>query len=198
MSLDMVHDIQNVYRQLVDAMSRPGNVADITEVAGKLDQESGMAPVTQILAHLLLDTEVSFSVVSGREAQAAYLLSQLTYANETTLEDADFIFVLSDATSEQLSHVLSVAKIGELQDPHHSATVIIETLSLTGGPKLTFSGPGIQAVTQAEMQLSEDWIEIRGERNAEFPLGLDLIFTDNAHRLMAVPRTTQVVKEEIL
>ncbi|WP_042161373.1 phosphonate C-P lyase system protein PhnH [Paenibacillus gorillae] len=197
MSLDMVHDIQIAYRQLVDAMSRPGYLADITEEAGKLNPEPSMLPATQILARMLLDTEVSFGVVSEREAEAVHLLNQLTYANETTLEAADFIFVLSDATPEQLLQVLKSAKIGELQDPHRSATIIIETPSLTGGSKLQLSGPGIRTVAEAEIQLNEAWIDIRGERNAEFPLGLDLIFTDSANRLLALPRTAQVAKEEI-
>ncbi|MFC5447422.1 phosphonate C-P lyase system protein PhnH [Paenibacillus aestuarii] len=198
MSLDMVHDIQSAYRQLVDSMSRPGLITSVAEEAGKLGELPSLLPATLIVAQMLLDTEVTFKVVAEREGQAAHLLSQLTYAKEAALEEADYIFVLSDASQEQRLQAMQAAKIGELRDPHHAATVIMETSSLTGGPKLRLSGPGIQSVAQAEIDMDGSWVDVRAERNVEFPLGLDLIFTDNTHRLLALPRTTQVAKEAIL
>ncbi|WP_282935203.1 phosphonate C-P lyase system protein PhnH [Paenibacillus sp. RC67] len=196
MKLDRVHDIQTAYRKLIDSMSRPGKIADLVKEADKLDSNQGCLPATLLVAQMLLDTEVAFAVVSERKGQTAHLLSQLTYAKETVLHEADYIFVMSDAASGELVHALETAKIGELKDPHHSATLIIESESVSSGTKLRLTGPGIQATAQAEISSSESWIEARAERNDEFPLGLDLIFTDKSHRLLALPRTTQVVKEE--
>ncbi|NOV02948.1 phosphonate C-P lyase system protein PhnH [Paenibacillus planticolens] len=197
MMLDMVHDIQAAYRKLVDSMSRPGTISDLSDEAGKLEQVQGCLPATYIAALMLLDTEVTFKVVSEREAEVTHLLSQSTYAKDAQLEEADFIFILRDAAPGYLHSAMEAAKIGELTDPHSSATVIIETESVTCGTKLRLSGPGIQSTAKAEIHGTEAWIDIRAERNAEFPLGLDLIVTDTSHRILALPRTTQVVKEEI-
>ncbi|MBP1967522.1 phosphonate C-P lyase system protein PhnH [Paenibacillus aceris] len=197
MKLDMVHDIQAAYRKLIDSMSKPGTISDLSEEAGKLEQFQGCLPATYIAAQMLLDTEVTFKVVSEREGEVTHLLSQSTYAKEAALEEADFIFVLRDAAPGYVYSALEAAKIGELMDPHCSATLIIEAEGLSCGTKLELSGPGIQTTAKVEIQAAEDWIDIRAERNAEFPLGLDLIFTDTSHRILALPRTTQVVKEEI-
>ncbi|MCY9657895.1 phosphonate C-P lyase system protein PhnH [Paenibacillus chondroitinus] len=197
MMLDMVHDIQTAYRKLIDSMSKPGTISDLSEEAEKLEQLQGYLPATYIAARMLLDTEVTFKVVSKREKEMALALSQSTYAKEVELEEADFIFVLSDAEPSELLRALQTAKIGELQDPHSSATIIIETEGLSGGTKLLLSGPGIRTTVKAEMHVADEWIDIRAERNAEFPLGLDLIFTDASHGMLALPRTTQVTKEEV-
>ncbi|MZQ85714.1 phosphonate C-P lyase system protein PhnH [Paenibacillus sp. 5J-6] len=197
MMLDMVHDIQTAYRKLIDSMSKPGTISDLSEEAGKLEQLEGYLPATYIAARMLLDTEVTFKVVSKREKEMALALSQSTYAKEVELEEADFIFILSDAEPSDFIGALQSAKIGELQDPHSSATIIIETAGLSGGTMLLLSGPGIQTTAKAEIQVTYDWIDIRAERNIEFPLGLDLIFTDSSHRMLALPRTTQVMKEEV-
>jgi alpha-D-ribose 1-methylphosphonate 5-triphosphate synthase subunit PhnH len=197
MMLDMVHDIQTAYRKLIDSMSKPGTISDLAEEAGKLEQLEGYLPATYIAARMLLDTEVTFKVVSKREKEMALALSQSTYAKEVELEEADFIFILSDAEPSDFIGALQTAKIGELQDPHSSATIIIETAGLSGGTKLLLSGPGIQTTDKAEIQVTWEWIAIRAERNIEFPLGLDLIFTDSSHRMLALPRTTQVMKEEV-
>lgn len=199
MMLDMVHDIQTAYRKLVDSMSRPGTISDLSEEAMKLEQSEGYLPATLIAARMLLDTEVTFKVVSKREKEMTLALSQSTYAKEVELEEADFIFILSDAEPSDFIGALETAKIGELQDPHNSATIIIETAGLSGGDgtKLLLSGPGIQTTAKAEIQVTNEWMAIRAERNNEFPLGMDLIFTDASHRMLALPRTTQVMKEEV-
>ena len=196
MKLDRVHDIQTAYRKLIDSMSRPGKITDLSKEADKLDSYQGCLPATLLVAQMLLDTEVTFAVVSERKGQITHLLSQMTYAKEVAVHEADYIFVMGDAASGELLQVIETAKIGELRDPHHSATLIIETGSVSSGTKLRMSGPGIQVTAHAEISISEGWIETRAERNAEFPLGLDLIFTDPTHHILALPRTTQVVKEE--
>ncbi|MEC0231804.1 phosphonate C-P lyase system protein PhnH [Paenibacillus alba] len=196
MKLDLVHDVQRAYRKLVDSLSRPGIVSDLTEEAGKLETGNGCLPATWIMAEMLLDTEVSFKVFSERETQVTQWFKQTSYAREAEVGEADYIFVLRDAQPDDLLQALQAAKIGDLRDPHFSATLIIETDSLYGGTKLRLSGPGIQSFSSAEMLLGGNWMDARAERNAEYPLGLDCILVDASHRLLALPRTTQVQVEE--
>jgi len=196
MKLDIVHDIQTAYRKVIDSMARPGTIADLSEEAGKLEQTEYCLNSTLVLAQMLLDTEVSFKVVSASKAQAADQFGQLTYAKQAEAGEADYIFVLRDTVPDDLLRAIEEAKTGELADPHFSATLIIETDSLIGGTKLRLTGPGIQSAASAEPLLRESWVDARAERNAEFPLGLDMIFVDAEHRLLALPRTTQIAREE--
>lgn len=196
MKLDIVHDIQISYRKLIDSLSRPGLIADLAEEAEKLDAGTGCLPATRILAQMLLDTEVSFKVVSPQEAEVTHFFGQLTYAKEADITHADYIFVLGDAAPGDLLRALQTAKIGELQNPHCSATLIIEAASLAEGSGWRLTGPGIRTEAHISMRLEEGWDIVRAERNAEFPLGLDLIFVDRRHRLLALPRTAQTSKKE--
>ncbi|WP_409342840.1 phosphonate C-P lyase system protein PhnH [Paenibacillus sp. MBLB4367] len=199
MKLDLVHDIQTSYRKVVDAMSRPGVIADLAEEAGKLGKDAGCFPSTLLIAMMLLDTEVSFKVISAKEAEVTHLFNQLTYARAAEAEQADYVFVLQDAASDDLRSALEGAKIGDLLDPHHSATVVVESESLTGTGEdaLRLTGPGIEDACFAQVNMQADWVEIRAERNAEYPLGIDLLFVDTDHRLLCLPRTTQVSKGEV-
>lgn len=196
MKLDLVHDVQRAYRKLIDSLSRPGVISDLTEEAGKLETGKGFMPATWIMAEMLLDTEVSFKVFSERETLVTQLFKQTSYAREAGVSEADYIFVLRDAKPDDLLQALQEAKIGDLRDPHFSATLIIEAESLSRGTKLRLSGPGIQGSSSAEVLISENWMDARAERNSEYPLGLDCIFVDANHRLLALPRTTQVRVEE--
>ncbi|WP_019122110.1 phosphonate C-P lyase system protein PhnH [Brevibacillus massiliensis] len=195
--LDLVHDIQASYRKVVDSMSRPGLISDLAAEAGKLDRDAGCFPSTMIIAMMLLDTEVTFKVFSEKEAQVTHMFNRLTYANTAEAERADFIFVLQDAASDDLRNALQKAKIGELIDPHQSATVIVETEAVSGDKALRLTGPGIRGESFVQVKASADWIQIREEKNAEYPLGIDLIFIDESHRLLCLPRTTQIRKEEV-
>lgn len=67
MKLDLIYDIQRAYRKVVDSMSKPGLITNLKDEAAKVDLEAGCFPSTLVLAAMLLDTEVTFKVVSERE-----------------------------------------------------------------------------------------------------------------------------------
>ncbi|WP_289142860.1 phosphonate C-P lyase system protein PhnH [uncultured Brevibacillus sp.] len=197
MSLDTVHDIQIAYRKLLNSMARPGVISNLEEQAKKLEIEVGCNPSTMVLALMLLDTEVTFHVVSQRAAQITKLLNQLTYAKVVEVEQAQYIFVLNDAGSVELEKALEMAKTGDLNNPHESATVIVEADVVSGDSGLLLKGPGIKTGSVVHVKRSGDWIGIREQKNAEFPTGIDLVFVDPNHQLVCLPRTTQIVEQVI-
>ncbi len=81
---------------------------------------------------------------------------------------------------------LSAYPIGTSAYPDRSATLIVErdTLAATGA---TLTGPGIK--DSANLSLPET--DAFQANHAQFPLGLDFIFT-SGDRLAALPRTTEV------
>lgn len=195
MKLDLVHDLQAVYRKTLDSMSRPGLINNINDLANKLNIEINCFGSTLVLALMLFDTEVKFKVVSESEMEIAKLINQLTYAKATEVESADYILVLKDAKAEDFEMALRMAYPGNLLDPHKAATVIIEADYVGNERVLTLSGPGIEKECHIDVNANEGWVDLRTEKNSEYPLGIDLIFTDWYDNILCLPRTTQIAKQ---
>ena len=197
MKLDLVHDIQKAYRQTLDSMSRPGLISNIREQADNLSMEISCFGSTLILAIMLFDTEVKFKVYSEHEAETVLLINQLTYAKPTEPESADYILVLNDAKAEDLEKAFRMAYAGDLLDPHKAATIIIEADYVSNDRNLTLTGPGIETETYINVKTTDHWVDLRAEKNSEYPLGIDLIFTDWYENILCLPRSTQIVKQVV-
>jgi len=198
MKLDLVHDLQAAYRKTLDSMSRPGLISNIRTQADKVNMEISCFDSTLVLVLMLFDTEVKFKVCSEREAEVAKLINQLTYAKAAEVEKADYILVLNDAKPEDLEKVFRMAYPGDLLDPHKAATIIIEADSVSNDRGLTLTGPGIKKERFINVKTTADrWVDLRVEKNSEYPLGIDLIFTDGDDNILCLPRTTQIEKQVV-
>lgn len=201
MKLNMVHDIQSVYRKVLNAMAKPGMIESLQKEADKVDIDIKCYKSTFLIMMMLLDREVSFNVVSEKSVDVSSLISQMTYAKVKPLEEADYIFVLDDSCDEQLDIVIKNAKIGDLIDPNKSATIIAEFKSLNnakvGENKVNFSGPGIKDVQEVEISGERKWIKERSIKNEEYPLGVDFIYVDEKNNVMCIPRTTSITESEV-
>ncbi|MBX9976217.1 phosphonate C-P lyase system protein PhnH [Cytobacillus firmus] len=196
MKLDVVHDLQAVYRKLVDSSSRPGLISDLGKEAALLDEEktAGCSSSILLLALTLLDPEVTFKVY-GSDAEAVEKeINQLTFAKAVQADQADFLFLLKDAGTGSLEDAIENANPGTFVNPHKSATIIAETGVITEGDKLLLSGPGIQTGKGINVELAGNWVEKRNEKNKEYPTGVDLVFVDRNHQLLSLPRTTQITE----
>lgn len=196
MKLDLVHDIQNSYRKVLNCMSRPGYIENIAVEGEKVDIDICFYRQTLVLIFMLLDAEVSYKIVSEREHEIATLINQLTYAREECVEEADYIFVLMDANNHLLEETFKAAKIGDLIDPHKSATIIVEVEEISNAKEYVLTGPGIEKKAYVGIKAKGNWFKEREGKIAEYPLGIDVIFIDKASNVMCLPRTTQVQKYE--
>ncbi|TKH09596.1 phosphonate C-P lyase system protein PhnH [Peribacillus simplex] len=192
MNLDVVHDIQTVYRKLVTATSRPGTLVVLEREAKTLDVQMECLSSTILLALTVLDPEVTFKVIAKEEEAVSRMINQLTYSKPVDLPEADFIFILHDASDEQMKEALNKAKVGNLLNPHESAMIILEVPDVTKGDSMILSGPGIQEESFLSLPNVAAWLGARNEKNMEFPLGIDMYFVDQQDRLIALPRTTQI------
>jgi len=181
---------QRAFRRLLQAMSRPGRVYVLPHDAGK----GPWGPMLTLMESLL-DHEVSFAVIgdSGPENLQSIIAGR-TRCRAAAPHEADFLIVAGgDSGGETLR-----AKRGTLQYPDTSATVVYRVKSLLsveeGEVGASLKGPGIRE----EIRLGE----IRGlaprelgylrEANAEFPLGVDAVFIDDAGRILCIPRSTDI------
>lgn len=192
MKLDLVHDTQKAYRKLLKCMSRPGVIESIIVESEKIDFDISFYKGTLLNMYVLLDGEVTFNIVSKNKEEITNFVNQLTYAKATTLEKADFIFILNDAEDNSLSEAYKRAKLGTLIDPHKSATLIVEAEKLSNENKYLLKGPGIEDLCNVNIITKGLFVEERKNKNIEYPLGVDTIFIDKEAQIMCFPRTTKI------
>lgn len=168
---------QQTYRSLLDAISRPGKVKPI------LWQEEGSISTTAVLA-ALLDGEVTLSDHDNLLCQQDWLRLQAVKAES---DQADYILCKAVKAPE------FEPKLGTLTSPEQSATLILQVDTLVDGElKFQLSGPGVNGqIICAVSGLHTEWLSRRQEWIYAFPLGVDILFVDQAG-VMALPRTTQL------
>ena len=180
--MSMKQDIytQQTFSKLMKAMSRPGNVYN-------LSLREGDAPFMPILL-TLLDNEVTFAVIGQKIATEDITLA--TGSNETTIEEADYVLVFG---GESAGAVLRTRR-GDLRYPDKGATIIYLVKSVKGdGITLRLKGPGIKGEQLLSLDgFSESEVRDIKAANSDFPLGIDCIFIDSDARTASVPRSTHL------
>ncbi|UJL45929.1 phosphonate C-P lyase system protein PhnH [Virgibacillus sp. NKC19-16] len=192
MAVEQIHEVQQVYRKIVHSMSRPGIISSLENVSADLDYHIPCFKATIHSAMTLLDAEVTFHLLTENHSDISGKISAYTLASETSIAEADYIIALSDATDYSILRAIRECKIGSLINPQLSATWIIESSNLTNAGGMTLSGPGIKNEIKMETRFSPFVWEARNERVKEYPMGIDLIFTDEKAQIACAPRTTVI------
>lgn len=193
---DYIHDIASGYRILVEAISYPGTIYNVGNLAKKNSLNISCFDGVLLFAFMLLDQEVTFHIVGICHKEVSEQMARLTYSKTADIDSANFIFILKDATEAERNEAISRASIGTLVDPHLGATVILELPDIEGMNQYYFGGPGIEFEKEVKFSGFPEWDTIRRDKNKEFPLGIDMIFIDQKGMLLALPRTTIVKGRE--
>lgn len=211
---DRAFYLQRTFRALLDAMARPGEVAEIGDRAqgDACDAEaSGLTPSALMLADVLLDAATSAAVAGPDGESAALVLARRTHVAAAPAAEAAVAFVPASVRGEAAAAFVSELSAGTLADPHLGATCIVaadtvigvdrdglRTGALSGASEVgawRLSGPGIRGTVDVEL----DRVDVMGARAArgdEFPLGIDLVFVDGAGHVLCLPRTTRAERIE--
>ena len=192
MAIDLVHDTQEVFREILHCMSRPGTIKNIEEIGRPIEQLEYCQHSIFVTAITLLDAEVSFHIVGENAGAIGEHLSSFTFSKVAEIHEADYIFIMKDAPRPLISNVFKKAKKGTLTNPQQSATILIETDRLSNESHLTLKGPGIKHTENVKIGASGYWVTERAEANKEYPLGVDLIIVDRDSNMMCLPRTTSI------
>lgn len=180
----IVHTTQQIYRLLVDVASRPGHVKQADEA---VKNYSTFSDAALLVGMTLFDNEITYftndktmknelKVLTGGVPSKDYRNTDFIVLKEADLKPAYFTDVLH----------------GVLISPEKSTTLLIEADSIGEGNKYRLTGPGIKEATDLQLSLSNEWIELRNDVCKEFPLGIDLILTDQNNNVVMIPRTTKV------
>jgi alpha-D-ribose 1-methylphosphonate 5-triphosphate synthase subunit PhnH len=167
---------QQTFRTILEAMSRPGSLHAI-----HFDEQSNT--LSAVLA-TLLDGTVTLADPGALVSVADWPLLQ---SSQDKIETADFIICKGQSKPD------ITPKLGTLESPEQSATLILKVESLIEGAlSVLLTGPGINGSQSVSISgLDTDWLSNREDWVCEFPLGVDLILIDDK-RLIAIPRTTKV------
>ncbi|MBP2636849.1 MAG: phosphonate lyase system protein PhnH [Firmicutes bacterium] len=188
-SFDKVFDTQRIYREVLDAMARPGKINALKSLT--LVPPRDLNQASAAIALTLLDSETSFYTTAAGSDIAEYLALN-TGAGSCQVNCAEFIIACGDKRLPELQE----ASCGTLLTPEQGATVIfqVDSLSAAGnGTMLTMTGPGIRDSAQLVITgLQTENLQILADLNREYPLGVDVIYADAAGNIACVPRSSTV------
>ena len=198
---DAVHGAQLTFRSVLNAMARPGLIAELPAAAvegivppASSDdlQPMGLASTALMLA--LLDAECGVRLV-GRLASAAAVAYLRFHTGVSAVgETADFTLARAGDVDAQL---WSRLHLGSDNEPQRGATLVIEVSGLgrAAGTRLQLRGPGIQDVQPLMVSgLSHEFWLWRQCLQAALPRGIDLILVEGV-RVAAVPRSSRITLE---
>lgn len=201
LAFDIVHHTQEIYRKVLDCMARPGKINGIQNSLIGIEDLPQISKPLLGLAYTLLDREVNFRVITDGCHKIETYMTRKTYSLPAYQNDVDYLFIETTLTDEEIIHVMDEVKIGTLEDPHLSTTILMKVDSLSSsyletGQRLTLKGPGIQTEKTIYISgLSAKWLLERKRINHEFPLGIDMILVDKNGSVVAFPRTTIIESE---
>ena len=185
---DDVHDSQQAFRAVLDALARPGQIRLIGPAL------PGVA-LGGALARLLLSLSDDETPVWWQSAalELPMWLRFHTGATMAELAESASFAVFTDIAQ---GFALSDFAAGTAQSPEFSTTLFIELPSLVDGPALEWHGPGIETVQRVGLQgLPDDFWTQWQANHAAFPQGVDIVFTCGEQAL-GLPRTTRVRRLE--
>lgn len=192
---DEVFDAQLHFRMILDAMAKPGVIKIIDGI--KINPPMGIHHSSILIGFALFNADASFCSLQLNQKEITDYLVLNTGGLSILKNAADFIFINGLQSSELLSSI----KIGTLEYPENGATVIIDVENISdcfreGYKGLKLSGPGIADEHHVFVNgLNDTIISFRSEINSEYPLGVDLILTDEHHKMVCIPRTSKIILE---
>lgn len=183
---DPVHAAQRTFRAALDAISHPGSIGVLAEACGVPD---GLSPALSALLLTLVDGDTPLWLPPQTpEGVRAFLRFHCGCPLVAEVGQAAFVAVPAGHAVPELAACAQ----GDPAYPDRSATLLLEVVSLTGGPAVTLRGPGIESrATLAAQGLPAGFWPQWHANHARFPLGVDVLLT-SGDSLCALPRTTQV------
>jgi alpha-D-ribose 1-methylphosphonate 5-triphosphate synthase subunit PhnH len=186
-----VLDAQAVFRDLMDAMARPGTIRDL-RVSAEAPAPFSTAQAAVALCLADHDTPVWLSPALRGEAHRGWIAFHCGAPVTMAMSEARFAFL---AAGEPLPDFSGFAS-GTQEYPDRSATLVIELAGLSSGHRFVARGPGIDGeCVIAPEGLPSDFAKRWRANRALFPRGLDLVLTCGSH-ILCLPRTTELQEME--
>jgi alpha-D-ribose 1-methylphosphonate 5-triphosphate synthase subunit PhnH len=184
---DPVLESQRVFRQVLQAMSRPGiQVA----TAAALETPAPLFASTTAIALTLFDLDTPVWLDSGASTPATrgYLGFHCGCPIVDARRDAAFAILVDPAGLGGLAEFSP----GEPEFPDRSATLVVQVPAFGRGRSFTFRGPGIDGTAEIAIDgLPPGFDGAWADNHALFPEGVDLILASPG-AVVGLPRSIRV------
>ncbi|MBL6080610.1 phosphonate C-P lyase system protein PhnH [Belnapia sp. T18] len=179
---DPVPDAQACFRALLDAMARPGRVQ---RLAALPEAPAPLAPAAAAVLLTLADAETPVWTDAGPAAEE-WLRFHAGCPLVAEPGSAGFLLAAGGLPT------LTALEAGTEEEPHRSATLIVQVAGLEPGEGWRLTGPGIEREHRLQVEgLPRGFLADWASNGARFPRGIDLMLCAG-NRLVALPRTTRI------
>ncbi|MCU1529101.1 MAG: phosphonate lyase system protein PhnH [Frondihabitans sp.] len=186
---DATRDAQRAFRAILDALSHPTTSQPLI---GPADPPSALGRGLGAIALTILDEECSLWLGSSLDdgESTAWLAFHTGARRASDPAEAEFVF----------ADVACLPRLGRLargteEEPHRSATVVLDVRGCTGTARFRAEGPGIDGATVFDAPWADDdFLPQWNENSSLFPRGVDLLLVD-VDTVAALPRTTRLERE---
>lgn len=184
---DPVFDSQFVFRQALDVMARPGEIAALSYRAPEPPEALSAAAWALLLTLCDHDTSVWLDDRLRRGDAADMLGFHCGAPLAVRTENASFAVIAQGSEAPLFDF-----SAGTDEEPEQATTLIIEVETLGEGEAFCFSGPGVQTTKTLMMSgVPDGFKEILIANHRKFPCGVDWFFTCG-DRFAAVPRSAKL------
>jgi alpha-D-ribose 1-methylphosphonate 5-triphosphate synthase subunit PhnH len=182
---------QSVFRAVMDAFARPGEIKPLPPAP---DPPRPLSATAAALARALLDyeTPVWLDPALSQAPDVAEWLRFHTGARVAGNPQLAAFAIIADAAQAPPFDAFS---LGTAEYPDRSTTLVLEVQAFGRGRSLSLSGPGIaDVVSFSAVPLPADLGGRLAANRALFPCGVDLILV-SSDSVVALPRSVRVVGE---
>jgi alpha-D-ribose 1-methylphosphonate 5-triphosphate synthase subunit PhnH len=193
---DPVLDSQVAFRRALEALSMPGRIVVLPDLA-TVPKQGHHASALLLLALVDSDCALWLSPSLADTDAQAWLRFHTGCRFVQTPEQANFLWLCAGDAWPLLSNM----QLGTDEYPDQSATCIMETRSLQTGVDdqvWSLSGPGIAAPIGLTAEgMPEDFAAQWAGNHTAFPRGVDVLLT-TATQVLGLPRSTALRQLEML
>lgn len=186
---DKVLSAQSTFRSVMDAMARPGSVQHIAAPVGV---PAPMMRGTAAIALTLFDQDTPIWLDAAMAARSEVAKWIRFHASAPIVADSSVCHFAVVGDPAALPAFDRFA-LGSSEYPDRSTTLIVQAESLTQGPAIELSGPGIDGTALLRATVGvPDLLDRLALNHALFPRGIDIVLVaDDA--IVALPRSTRLV-----
>ena len=179
---DPVADAQSTFRAVLEAMSRPGRVQRLPAPPAP---PAPLLPAAGAVLLALTDAETPVLLDAGPDAEE---WARFHAGCPIVTDPAEAEFALATDTPP----ALAALNPGTDEDPHRSATLILQVDALEEGTGWRLTGPGIEHEHRLQVQGAPvDFLAQWAANRARYPMGVDVILCAG-DRIAALPRGTEI------
>lgn len=184
---DPTRDAQSVFRAVLDALAHPTRSYPLVYRPAAPEPLGGSLGAVGLT---LLDEETSVWLGGPLGTDSTVGAWLAFHTGVRTVSDSG-VATFIVATPSDLPD-LDTLILGTEEEPHRSATALVDVRGCSGPLRFRASGPGIDGRADLAAPWADDDFLSAWQRNSRlFPRGVDLVLVDD-HSVCALPRTTHL------